>query len=108
MRKRRGADRGRSSVPCEPLAWHSVHPPAWGLAARPLTKTATSGNPVATQRQHISNAALPRPTLKPRGERLPMKQMVEGRRKKLREVAGISVFMRPVQNLQLGGRQSMA
>ena len=34
--------------------------------------------------------------------------MVEGLRKKLREVAGISVFMRPVQNLQLGGRQSRA
>ena len=47
-------------------------------------------------------------TLKPRGERLPMKQVVEGLRRKLREVAGISVFMRPIQNLQLGGRQSKA
>jgi hydrophobic/amphiphilic exporter-1 (mainly G- bacteria), HAE1 family len=33
---------------------------------------------------------------------------VEGLRRKLREVAGINVFMRPVQNLQLGGRQSKA
>jgi HAE1 family hydrophobic/amphiphilic exporter-1 len=47
-------------------------------------------------------------TLKPRGERAPMKQVVEGLRRKLREVAGLSVFMRPVQNLQLGGRQSKA
>ena len=46
--------------------------------------------------------------LKPRGERLPMKQVVEGLRKKMREVPGISVFMRPIQNLQLGGRPSKA
>src|SRR4030095_14767912 len=37
-----------------------------------------------------------------------MKQVVEGLRRKLRDVAGISVFMRPIQNLQLGGRQSKA
>lgn len=47
-------------------------------------------------------------TLKPQDQRKPMKQVVEGLRKKLREVAGINVFMRPVQNLQLGGRQSKA
>jgi hydrophobic/amphiphilic exporter-1 (mainly G- bacteria), HAE1 family len=47
-------------------------------------------------------------TLKPRGERLPMKQVIEGLRRKLRDVAGISVFMRPIQNLQLGGRPSKA
>ncbi len=47
-------------------------------------------------------------TLKPRSQRQPMKQVVEGLRRKLREVAGINVFMRPVQNLQLGGRQSKA
>ncbi|MBL0089339.1 MAG: efflux RND transporter permease subunit [Ideonella sp.] len=47
-------------------------------------------------------------TLKPRAERPPMKQVVEGLRRKLREVAGINVFMRPIQNLQLGGRQSKA
>lgn len=44
--------------------------------------------------------------LKPRSERVPMKQVVEGLRKKLREVPGITVYLRPVQNLQLGGRQS--
>ena len=37
-----------------------------------------------------------------------MKQVVEGLRRKLREVPGISVYMRPIQNLQLGGRQSKA
>ena len=47
-------------------------------------------------------------SLKPANQRQPMKQVVEGLRGKLREVAGISVFMRPVQNLQLGGRQSKA
>ncbi len=44
--------------------------------------------------------------LKPRGQRPPMAQVVEGLRKKLRNVAGIAVYMRPIQNLQLGGRQS--
>ena len=47
-------------------------------------------------------------TLKPAGQRQPMKKVVEGLRRKLREVAGINVFMRPIQNLQLGGRQSKA
>jgi len=37
-----------------------------------------------------------------------MKQVVEGLRRSLRQVAGINVFMRPIQNLQLGGRQSKA
>ena len=46
--------------------------------------------------------------LKPRGERPPMKQVVENLRRKLREVPGISVYMRPIQNLQLGGRPSKA
>jgi hydrophobic/amphiphilic exporter-1 (mainly G- bacteria), HAE1 family len=46
--------------------------------------------------------------LKPRDQRQPMKQVVDGLRRKLREVAGINVFMRPVQNLQLGGRPSKA
>jgi HAE1 family hydrophobic/amphiphilic exporter-1 len=47
-------------------------------------------------------------TLKPMDEREPMKQVVDGLRKKLRGVAGINVFMRPIQNLQLGGRPSKA
>ena len=46
--------------------------------------------------------------LNPRGERPPMKQVVEGLRKKLRDLAGIAVFIRPTQNLQLGGRPSKA
>lgn len=46
--------------------------------------------------------------LKPRGERPPMKQVVENLRRKLRTLPGITVFMRPIQNLQLGGRQSKA
>ncbi|MDD2727772.1 efflux RND transporter permease subunit [Malikia sp.] len=47
-------------------------------------------------------------TLKERGERLPAKQVIEGLRKQLRAVPGLRVFMRPVQNLQLGGRSSKA
>ena len=47
-------------------------------------------------------------TLKPRDQRLPMKQVLEGLRHQLRDVSGINVFMRPVQNLQLGGRPSKA
>ncbi len=47
-------------------------------------------------------------TLKARSERAPMKQVMEGLRGRLRDVAGLNVFMRPVQNLQLGGRQSKA
>ncbi|MEQ1682468.1 MAG: efflux RND transporter permease subunit [Burkholderiaceae bacterium] len=46
--------------------------------------------------------------LKPRAERKPMKEVTEGLRRKLREVPGIAVFMRPTQNLQLGGRPSKA
>jgi len=44
--------------------------------------------------------------LKPRAERQPMKQVVEGMRRKLREVPGLAVYPQPIQNLQLGGRQS--
>ncbi|MED5621747.1 efflux RND transporter permease subunit [Ideonella sp. BN130291] len=44
--------------------------------------------------------------LKPRKERPPMPQVLESLRKELRGVPGIAVFMRPVQNLQLGGRAS--
>jgi HAE1 family hydrophobic/amphiphilic exporter-1 len=46
--------------------------------------------------------------LKARDERPAMKTVVEGLRRKLQEVAGIAVYMRPIQNLQLGGRQSKA
>ena len=44
--------------------------------------------------------------LKPRGQRPPMAQVVDNLRKKFRAVPGIAVYLRPVQNLQLGGRQS--
>jgi len=47
-------------------------------------------------------------TLKPLGQRPPMKKVVEGLRKKVDAVPGIKIFIRPTQNLQLGGRQSKA
>ncbi|WP_180126069.1 efflux RND transporter permease subunit [Rhodoferax sp. BLA1] len=47
-------------------------------------------------------------SLKPLGQRPPMKQVVEGLRKKVNAVPGIKIFIRPTQNLQLGGRQSKA
>jgi HAE1 family hydrophobic/amphiphilic exporter-1 len=45
-------------------------------------------------------------TLQPRDQRPPMAQVVDNLRKKTRGIPGVQVFMRPVQNLQLGGRQS--
>ena len=65
--------------------------------------TGVTGNVISAQntgRMFIS--------LKPRSERLPMKQVIEGLRRKLRVLPGINVFMRPIQNLQLGGRPSKA
>ena len=44
--------------------------------------------------------------LKPRDQRATMPEVVDGLRQKLGTVAGINVFLRPTQNLQLGGRQS--
>jgi HAE1 family hydrophobic/amphiphilic exporter-1 len=44
--------------------------------------------------------------LKPRDQRQSMDEVVEGLRKKFRDLAGISVYLRPTQNLQLGGRPS--
>ena len=44
--------------------------------------------------------------LKPRSQRKPMPAVVDGLRKATRKVAGVAVFLSPVQNLQLGGRQS--
>lgn len=44
--------------------------------------------------------------LKPRGQRKPMKEVLEGLRNNLKAVPGITVFLRPTQNLQLGGRPS--
>jgi HAE1 family hydrophobic/amphiphilic exporter-1 len=42
--------------------------------------------------------------LKPRGERGNMKEVVESLRKDLRNIPGLAVYLRPVQNLQLGGK----
>jgi HAE1 family hydrophobic/amphiphilic exporter-1 len=44
--------------------------------------------------------------LHPKGQRKPMKEVLEGLRKKVQQVPGITVFLRPTQNLQLGGRPS--
>jgi HAE1 family hydrophobic/amphiphilic exporter-1 len=44
--------------------------------------------------------------LKPRGQRDKMPQVMDRLRKSVRQVPGIAVYMAPVQNLQLGGRQS--
>jgi HAE1 family hydrophobic/amphiphilic exporter-1 len=44
--------------------------------------------------------------LKDRSERDKMPQVLESLRKATRQVAGIAVYMSPVQNLQLGGRPS--
>ena len=44
--------------------------------------------------------------LKPRAERAKMPVVIDRLRKATRSVAGIQVYLRPIQNLQLGGRQS--
>jgi HAE1 family hydrophobic/amphiphilic exporter-1 len=44
--------------------------------------------------------------LKPRGERAKMPQVMESLRRAVRQVPGIAVYLRPIQNLRLGGRQS--
>src|SRR5450830_1407260 len=44
--------------------------------------------------------------LKPRGERKRMPEVLDSLRKSTKQVAGIAVYLSPVQNLQLGGRQS--
>jgi len=44
--------------------------------------------------------------LKPKSDRAKMAKVMEGLRNKFKEVPGLQVYMRPVQNLQLGGRSS--
>jgi HAE1 family hydrophobic/amphiphilic exporter-1 len=44
--------------------------------------------------------------LKPRGQRAPMEQVLAQLRRKMRAVPGMTVYLQPVQNLRLGGRQS--
>jgi hydrophobic/amphiphilic exporter-1 (mainly G- bacteria), HAE1 family len=45
-------------------------------------------------------------SLKPRGQRAKMQQVMESLRRSVRQVPGIAVYLRPIQNLQLGGRVS--
>jgi len=44
--------------------------------------------------------------LKPKSERQPMAKVMEGLRAKFRTLPGLNVYMRPIQNLQLGGKVS--
>ncbi len=44
--------------------------------------------------------------LKPKSDRAPMQKVLEGLRGKFRTLPGLNVYMRPVQNLQLGGKVS--
>jgi len=44
--------------------------------------------------------------LKPKSERAPMQKVLESLRGKFRSIPGMNVYMRPVQNLQLGGKVS--
>ena len=44
--------------------------------------------------------------LKPKGDRAKMAKIMEGLRAKFKEIPGLQVYMRPVQNLQLGGKSS--
>lgn len=45
-------------------------------------------------------------SLKPRDQRPSMDKVVENLRKEVRVIPGVTVFINPVQNLRLGGRQS--
>ena len=44
--------------------------------------------------------------LKPKNDRAKMAKIMEGLRTKFKEIPGLQVYMRPVQNLQLGGKSS--
>ncbi|MFZ3289615.1 MAG: efflux RND transporter permease subunit, partial [Telluria sp.] len=44
--------------------------------------------------------------LKPRAERAKMPEVLNGLRRATRAIAGVSVYLSPIQNLQLGGRPS--
>jgi len=61
------------------------------------------GGPTATQ-----NSGRLFVVLKARDERPRMPQVLESLRKRFREIPGIAVYMQPIQNLRLGGRQSKA
>ena len=53
-----------------------------------------------------SNSGFMFMNLKPQGERQSMDQVLEGLRRKMRDVPGLNVYYAPVQNLQLGGKTS--
>ena len=57
-------------------------------------------------RMRESNSGFMFINLKPQGERQPMDQVLEGLRRKMRDVPGLNVYYAPVQNLQLGGKTS--
>ncbi|MEP7119014.1 MAG: efflux RND transporter permease subunit, partial [Acidobacteriota bacterium] len=61
------------------------------------------GGPTATQ-----NSGRLFAVLKPRATRPAMAQVLESLRVRFRSIPGIAVYMQPVQNLRLGGRQSKA
>ncbi|RQO42276.1 acriflavine resistance protein B [Variovorax sp. KBW07] len=61
------------------------------------------GGPTATQ-----NSGRLFAVLKARSERPQMSKVLESLRQRFREIPGIAVYMQPVQNLRLGGRQSKA
>ncbi|WP_341889654.1 efflux RND transporter permease subunit [Variovorax sp. YR752] len=61
------------------------------------------GGPTATQ-----NSGRLFAVLKPRSERPKMPKVLESLRQRFREIPGVAVYMQPVQNLRLGGRQSKA
>ena len=42
--------------------------------------------------------------LKPKGQRQPMAKVLEGLRAQFRALPGLNVYMRPIQNLQIGGK----
>ena len=44
--------------------------------------------------------------LKDKADRQKMSKVMEGLRAKFKEIPGLQVYMRPVQNLQLGGKSS--
>ena len=75
------------------------------MRADPNVATVNSFNGGNSNAQNSGRMFL---NLKPRAERATMKEVIEGLRRKLRDVPGIAVYMRPIQNLQLGGRQSKA
>ncbi|MDC8785026.1 efflux RND transporter permease subunit [Roseateles koreensis] len=62
------------------------------------TAVGGNGSAVNTGRMFIN--------LKPRSERAPMAKVMESLRKTMKTLPGIAVYLQPVQNLQLGGRQS--